>query len=143
LPKRYEQSVSKKIIITGIRYFECYYDVTGCYVAGKSTVIIRNMKQGLTFEALLAILNSTLISNYIKEAYQATGIEGGVNFTAPMIKSLPIPDLSGMDIAMLYDLSKQLISLIEFEDSQDSAKIQEAGRIQTEIDKLVNRLYGI
>lgn len=51
--------------------------MNGDYVAGKSTIIIRNVKENITFKSLLAILNSSRIGFYIRESYSATGIGGG------------------------------------------------------------------
>lgn len=111
LPKRCKQSISKKIIITGIRYFECFYDAEGKYVASKSTIIIRNIKKVISFRSLLAILNSNLISFFIKEVYIAAGIGGGINFTSNIIKSIPMPEINQNEISVLEKLSSDIISL--------------------------------
>ncbi len=144
LSKRYAQSISKKIIITGIRYFECYFDSKGNYVAGKSTIIIREMKEKYDIECLLAILNSSLLSFYIKEAFSATGIDGGVNFTSPMIESLPIPEIDSHISKYLCELSNKINKIIESDDYLDNttkqAKVKE---YEHQIDQMVYKLYGL
>ena len=144
LPKRYVQSISAKIIITGIRYFECFFDMSGNYVAGKSTIIIRNPKENITYEALLAILNSNLVSFYIREAYSATGIKGGVNFTAPMIKALPMTSLTNKDIYALDTYSKEIIKISDGKYYLDNPDKQEKiMKLEQEIDKLIYNLYEL
>ena len=144
LPKRYDQSISTKIIIAGIRYFECFFDENGNYVAGKSTIIIRNINESITFKSLLAILNSSLISFYIREAYSATGIEGGVNFTAPMIRSLPMAELNKSEITVLDKLSSKVISITGGRYYlDDPVRKKKVKALQVEIDQMVYKLYGL
>ena len=59
-PRRYSQSKDKKIIISGIRYFESFLDNNGEWVAGKSTVILRNFRKDISPKFLLGILNSPI-----------------------------------------------------------------------------------
>lgn len=144
LPRRYKQAISEKIIITGIRYFECFYDKEGKYIAGKSTIIIRNVSKIISFEALLAILNSNLISFYIRETYMATGIGGGVNFTSNMIKSIPIPEMNQDEISILGRLSSDIILLTnEKYFFDDPIKQEKLKLIMKEINRLVYQLYAL
>lgn len=92
--KRYEQSRSKKIIISGIRHFESFLDKEGEFIAGKSTVILRNFRENYGLEAILALLNSKLMTYYIKEAYSGLAMDEGINFSAPLVSELPIPRIS-------------------------------------------------
>ncbi|MGA3168701.1 MAG: Eco57I restriction-modification methylase domain-containing protein [Terriglobia bacterium] len=46
-PRRFIQSTAPKIIISGIRHFECFLDRRGSYVAGKSTVILHDFRSGI------------------------------------------------------------------------------------------------
>jgi len=144
LPKRYKQAISEKIIITGIRYFECFYDKDGKYVASKSTIIIRNISNIVSFESLLAILNSKLISFFIKESYMAAGIGGGVNFTVNMIKSIPMPEMNQHDISLLEKLSGDIISLTNEKYSfSDPIKQEKIKLIMEKINCLVYQLYDL
>ena len=90
-PQRVRQTLPK-LIITGMRYFEVYYDEIGEYIAGKSTIILMQdslSKKQVLF--LLGALNSTLIQFYINEAYSTLGIDGGINFSSNIVDALPIP----------------------------------------------------
>lgn len=93
-PKRMRQVSAPKIIITGMRYFECYLDMDGLYVAGKSTIILLNPKDPKLFKILLGILNSKIISFFIRGAYSTLGIGGGINFSREMVERLPLPIIS-------------------------------------------------
>lgn len=89
-PKRLIQVQSPKLIITGMRYLECYYDEEGEYIAGKSTLIIREIKDN-KFNLFCALINSKLVSFYIKQSFSSLGIDGGVNFTKDIIEDVPLP----------------------------------------------------
>ncbi len=144
MPKRFNQSVSKKIIIAGIRYFECFLDINGEYVAGKSTIIIRNTNNNMKLEALLALLNSSLISFYIRESYSATGIDGGVNFTAPMIREIPLPELDEKEINVFEGLANKIIHITYSDDYFDNPDQQaKVKTFKKEIDQMVYKLYDL
>jgi len=89
-PKRYQQANSTKIIISGIRHFECFFDADKSTLAGKSTVIVRNFQDKHDGLALMTLLNSKLMKFYIKESYGALAMDEGINFTAPLVSGLPI-----------------------------------------------------
>ncbi len=59
-PRRYEQMSSAKIIISGMRHFEAFFDETGEWVAGISTVILRNFRNADSPLAILGILKFAL-----------------------------------------------------------------------------------
>ncbi len=144
MPKRFDQSISKKIIISGIRYFECFLDINGEYVAGKSTIIIRNTKNDMKLEIMLSLLNSSLVSFYIKEAYSATGIDGGVNFTAPMIEDIPLPEIDKKEIKELEGLANKIIQITYSANFLHKPEKQANVRIlENEIDQLVYKLYAL
>jgi len=143
MPNRFQQSNSKKIIIAGIRYFECFFDSLGEYVAGKSTIIIRNPRDGVTFDSLLAILNSKLINFYLRESYSATGIDGGVNFTTKMIENIPFPKVSGNEMNF-KKLSNSIIQITKDDDYLDNPdKQSKVKKLEKEIDELVYELYEL
>jgi hypothetical protein len=89
--RRFSQANAKKIIITGMRHFECFIDECGEYIAGKSTIIIKEKTKDLCLKSLIALLNSRIITFYIKGAYSALGIDGGINFSKTLVEALPIP----------------------------------------------------
>ena len=137
LPKRFEQSLSPKIIITGMRYFECFYDISGEYIAGKSTIIIK----GNNLYDLLGILNSKLISFYIKQSYSALGIDGGINFSKDLVFDLPLPK---KDYSCLSKPVKEILSLTNESDYHNTeAKQNLATKYKNEVDTIVYKLYDL
>lgn len=137
LPKRYEQTISPKIIITGMRYFECFYDVYGEYVAGKSTIIIRGENLG----DILGILNSKLMSFYIKESYSALGIDGGINFSKGLVFDLPLPC---KDFSILNNIVQELEQLTKQTDFKNNVQKQRAVKeYENQIDIMVYKLYDL
>ena len=150
MPKRFTQSTSRKIIISGIRHFECYLDNEGVFVAGKSTIIIRESEVGLKLEPITAILNSKLIDFYIKQSYGTQGIDGGINFSSKMIKNLPMPQINQEKQKVLTKLVNKMLSLSNRLNELDEKKTDERTRIEDEIreidleiDGLVYKLYDI
>lgn len=135
-PKRERQAISPKIIITGMRYFECYYDCDGSYIAGKSTIILLNPQKKELFKVLLGILNSKLIAFYIRGSYSTLGIGGGINFSRDMVESLPIPNLSTETEKIIRCVEKVLQEKRGNINSDTSA-------LESEIDRLVYQLYGL
>lgn len=93
--RRYMQASSEKIILSGIRHFEAFFDENGEYLAGKSTTLIRN-KEGKNYriEGLLPILNSDLMTFFIREVYGCLAMDGGINFRAPLVSNLPVRRIS-------------------------------------------------
>ena len=108
-PRRHSQCISKKLIITGMRYLECFYDDLGKYIAGKSTLIIRDLGNGDLFAVFCCLLNSKLVSFYIKESFSTLGIDGGVNFSKGMINDLPLPEVNSKLTVALNTLFKKLL----------------------------------
>ncbi|MBO5633132.1 MAG: Eco57I restriction-modification methylase domain-containing protein, partial [Aeriscardovia sp.] len=135
-PKRERQASSPKIIITGMRYFECYYDCDGSYIAGKSTIILLNPQKKELFKLLLGILNSKLIAFYIRGSYSTLGIGGGINFSRDMVEGLPIPILSTESEKIILCVEKVLQAKRGNINSDISA-------LESEIDRLVYQLYGL
>lgn len=88
--KRYQQANSEKLVISGIRHFECFFDADKSILAGKSTVIVRDFHDKYNGRALMTLLNSKLMKFYIRESYGALAMDEGINFTAPLISELPI-----------------------------------------------------
>lgn len=130
--RRYAQANSPKIITTGIRYFECYLDDKGEYLAAKSTVII-TPKQDIELKCILPILNSNLIFYFLKEAYSGLAMGGGVNFTANNLSKIPIPDLN---MHQKEELSKITISMNSIEREKFTQEMDK-------IDRYIYELYNL
>lgn len=87
-PRRFDKFNRPKIMITGIRHFECFMDYDNEYLSTKSTVVVTGEKD--TLEWLTAVLNSNLIRFYIRANYLSSSMGGGINFTPDLIRMLPI-----------------------------------------------------
>lgn len=136
-PRRLRQACAPKIIITGMRHFECYYDESGDYIAGKSTVILLNEKYSQAFKYLLGILNSKIISFFIKGSYSTLGIGGGINFSKDMIESLPIPSATSDQQQSIIDLVDQILADKKQDPQANTSELED------KIDDLVYELYGL
>ena len=90
---RFNKMNHKKLIVTGIRYFEVFYDEKIEYIASKSTSILYSENNKYN-KSGLCILNSKLVSYYIKKSYEASSMGGGINFTPDLIKNIPMFELS-------------------------------------------------
>ena len=136
-PKRVRQADAKKIIISGMRYFESFFDKDGAYIAGKSTIIISGAKTDDMFYLLLAFLNSKLMTFYINQSYSSLGIGGGINFSKDMVSILPIPNLtkSRHDFKELVNFSANL--------NMANVKNVNIAALENQIDFLVYHLYGL
>lgn len=91
LPRRYAQAVAPKLILSGMRKFEAFWDRDGSYVAGKSSVIVLPRHSDEVLPTLLGILNSRLMRFYVQEAFGALGVDGGISFSGAMVEQLPMP----------------------------------------------------
>lgn len=91
LPRRFTQAANPKLILSGMRKFEAFWDRDGSYVAGKSSVIVVPRESDQVLPTLLGILNSRLMRFYVQEAFGALGIDGGISFSGAMIEQLPMP----------------------------------------------------
>lgn len=143
MPKRFEQSNSSKIIITGMRYFECFLDSNGEYLAGKSTIIIRE-KKIKKLPHIQLLLNSKLVMYLLKSLYSTQGIDGGINFNCSMVRDLPLPNmiLNSNSFQQKYnEISKSL----ENEPSMNDKKNWSSKHIKLidDANKMVYEAFGL
>lgn len=87
--KRYQESISNKIVIAGMtKKIESYYD-SGEFLAGKSTTIV--ISDESTLKYLIGILNSPFMTFIYKTLFRSLSLKGGfMRIGPPQIKSLPI-----------------------------------------------------
>lgn len=131
-PKRYVQQNCSKLLISGMRHFEVFYDQHGEYILGKSAILLKDFDPSNAF-SLLAILNSSLISFYLKESYSTLGIDGGINFSVDMVENIPLPPSIEVNQLMLLSEYQMFLmnssanpkALINFFDSLINAIIYE------------------
>jgi len=142
-PKRFNQMNAPKIIISGMRHFECALDPDGIIVAGKSTVILKG-KNNADIKIVLTLLNSNLVSFYIKEAFGVLGIGGGINFTAQLVENLPLPSVDNEGKKKLKEFADDILKIVEskkwLNSPSEQAKVR---KYEEQIDRLVYKLYGL
>ncbi|KAA5548092.1 Eco57I restriction-modification methylase domain-containing protein [Adhaeribacter rhizoryzae] len=138
-PRRVQQIKSRKLIITGMRYLECFFDIDGEYIAGKSTLIIKEVKED-NYLLFCALLNSKLISFFIKESYSSLGIDGGVNFTKSIIEDVPLPTVDSTLIEKFSCFVEYIIFLKKINLILISEQLMPA-YFQQIIDGMVYELY--
>ncbi|MBI5760339.1 MAG: hypothetical protein HZA46_17630 [Planctomycetales bacterium] len=109
-PRRFLQMASPKIIITGIRHFEAFFDENGDWIAGKSTVVLQGFRNDCCPFVLLAVLNSAITTFFLKECYGSLGMDGGINFTPTNVREIPVPTFSRADSERLRNLVRDIIS---------------------------------
>jgi len=146
------QVISKKIIMAGMTLRpECMFDKDGNYLAGKSTTIITDAKCDLRI--ILGILNSNLISIFLKNKFKGNVLQGGyLRLGSPEVKEIPIP------VTILSDKKqqKQIIELVEkmfkfidllrknTENSEEWKNIKsEIEKTDKKIDQEVYKLYEL
>lgn len=108
--RRYEQSISKKIIVAGMSLnIEAFYDATGAYLAGKSTTLILGEESNLKY--LLAILNSKLMGYYLRIVFNSLKMAGGyINFGVNELSQIPVASTTNQ----IKDLIGNLVDYIMF-----------------------------
>ncbi len=136
-PRRCKQSASTKIIISGIRHFECFLDLKGDYVAGKSTVVLLDLNDRVSPEFLIGVLNSALVKFFFKECYASLAMDGGINFTPTNVSEIPIAKPSAKIESSIVGYVREVLSAKE---RSPSAPIDQS---RTNIDRLVFQLYGL
>ncbi len=108
-PKRYAQAKASKVIIAGLSIeLEAYYDNGSC-LAGKSTTIILENSHGKNgIKALVSLLNSKLISFWLRKNYNSLAMSGGyLNIGVNEVSNIPLPILSNQTIESLAILCDQ------------------------------------
>lgn len=137
-PKRVRQASAIKIVVSGMRNFEAYFDENGEYIAGKSTIIIigLNVQQN---KIMLAILNSKLISFYIRESYSTLGIGGGINFSQEMVSNLPISDIFSINNKLVEYVDSLLLLITSSNNNND----EYVNILKKKIELIVSHFYGL
>lgn len=107
--RRYEQSISPKIIVAGMSlHLEAFYDDNGEYIAGKSTTLILGDKVNLRY--VLAILNSKLMGYYLRIVFNSLKMAGGyINFGVNELNQIPIADTTIKTKLLIGDLVEYIV----------------------------------
>ncbi len=91
-PRRYELFDAQKIMISGIRHFRAFLDLEKEFYSTIPTTIIYSPKLNESLELLTGILNSKVMAYFIDKKFQISSMDGGINFSPEIVKSLPIPN---------------------------------------------------
>jgi len=141
--KRFSQMRVSKIVISGMRHFECALDMSGDVIAGKSTVILKS-KGNTDLISVLTILNSSLITFFIKEAFGVLGIGGGINFTAELVENLPLSKVNDREQRKLESLFNDILKIVGRDNWSNNAENQaKVRKYEKQIDQMVYKLYGL
>ncbi|MBW4514328.1 MAG: N-6 DNA methylase [Timaviella obliquedivisa GSE-PSE-MK23-08B] len=132
-PKRLQQAKQPKIIVSGMtQRLECAIDQDGSFLAGKSTSIIFS-SQTCDLYPLLGVLNSSLISFYLKSYFSGNRLKGNyLRIGSPQLRQIPIclPKNPALMIKLIRQRLTETIPI----------------RLQTldhQIDQLVYQLYEL
>lgn len=136
-PRRYEQSVETKIIISGIRHFECFWDELGNFVAGKSTVILRGFKGDCSPEFLVGLLNSKLVKFFLKECYGSLAMDGGINFSPHNVSEIPVAKCGKANERRLVGTVRCIL------EAKATNREVDTTDWERDIDRLVYELYDL
>lgn len=134
-PRRVRQVEVQKIVLSGMRHFESFYDLNGEYVAGKSTIIVLNPKDKDDLYVLQGLFNSKLLKFYIYQAYSTLGIGGGINFSKDLVASLPVPQITNKSYFVIL-VKKILEQKSVYVESNCSA-------YENGLDHIVYHLYNL
>jgi N-6 DNA Methylase/TaqI-like C-terminal specificity domain len=132
-PKRLQQAKQPKIIVSGMtKRLECALDRDGSFLAGKSTSIIFS-SQTCDLYYLLGVLNSRLISFYLKSYFSGNSLKGNyLRIGSPQLRQIPIC-LSEDSTLMIKLVRQRLTETIP-------SQLQ---MLDHKIDQLVYQLYGL
>ena len=132
-PTRFEQICKPKLIISGIRTLEAFFDEGGEFIPGIPTTIIYFPfeSDNHLLKILTMLLNSKAASFWFFKTYSSGGMGGGGGTISPKdLALIPVPDVSikqMKELAGAYDDFVQSPSLAKFES----------------IDKKISELYGL
>ena len=129
---------------------ECFLDEEGQYLAGKSTILIKNNDINL-LRFVLALLNSKLLTFIYKNNFKSLALSGGyMRLGAPQIKELPIlfDKEKSLKISKetykMIELNKKFQKLDSFIDEDEYKETKrKIEKINKEINEMVYSLYDL
>ena len=152
-PKRLAQSRSRKIIISCMtKRLECSLDLSGGYIAGKSTTIVLSE---INLRYLLFLLNSKLVNFYYVDAFGGNRLQGGyLRIGPPQIGTIPVK-LPQPEIEREKAIHDEVVSLVDtmlaLQQQSPAAKTEHARTLierqiastDAQIDALVYEIYSL
>ena len=137
--KAYSQKTFRpKIIMKGLNLLDAFLDNDGSTIPGKTTLIItnkRNNQDELKF--MLALINSSLMSYYIREKYSASSYNQGITFTKAMINNMPLPNVNSSMLKNIISAVDRILTARTINPQTDTKALER------DIDQLVYQLYGL
>ncbi len=111
-PTFLERMLSPKVIIKGLNLLDACVDHSGLLMSTVATLMIRSYSLNL-LNVVSLILNSQLISDYMKSKYLSSSYCGGLEFTPNMINEVPVPDLDElcMDTRLMCEIDTLMYSI--------------------------------
>lgn len=137
--RRQRQSSSKKIVIAGMtKVLEAFYDQSGEYMAGKSTLIIpvESDREGW---GLLGLLNSRVVTEWYNIEFSSLSLAGGyLRINKNCISQIPLPK----DFENYCELIAPTAELLakEVKGGGAPARIEELEKI---IDEKTSQAFGL
>ena len=136
-PKRVRESNSPKLIFASMtRYLEVFLDSSGEYMAGKSTAIYMSPSAD-DLRAMLAVMNSKVVSFWYRKTFHATKMGVGLQITRPALSQVPIPEISTGKQKRLSDLAEKIIAAKAANPPTSTREMED------EIDEMVYALYDL
>ena len=127
----YARMRSPKVIIKGLNLLDACTDLHGSMMSTVATLIIRSHSIPM-LNIFALILNSQLITDYIKSKYISSSYCGGLEFTPDMINLIPVPNLK--------EICEDPIRMIEI----DSLMYSRDNDIKTtRLEQIVRNLYHL
>ena len=107
-----DRMCSPKIIIKGLNLMDACVDIAGNTMSTVATLMIRTHSLSL-LNVVSMILNSQLITDYLKSKYITSSYCGGLEFTLDMINDIPVPDLDEicMDSNLIIEIDCLMYSI--------------------------------
>ena len=127
-----ERVRAPKLIIKGLNLLDCCIDIEGQLMPCVATLIVCSKSVDLLM-VLAAIINSSVIRQYIHAKYMSSSYCGGLLFTPAMINQIPVPNLS--DLTAWQDVIDAVSSYLNGESP--------CGELHSQIDSLVRKHLGI
>lgn len=132
-----KRAASSKVVIKGLTLLDAAIDLDGSFIPGKSTLVICHQDLS-TLKMVAGLVNSSIVSFYVRQRYASASYNGGVVFKPEMIDAIPIPD--SLDRAAVAAAVDTILSVKTDLDDM-SRKVHTALRASGAPAKLRRRLY--
>ena len=116
---------------------EAFLDVHGEY-ASVNTNCVYNVKNSYSLKFLLGLCHSKPFNLIYETLFGALRMSGGyMQFQAPQLRVMPVPDITLQDECFVRELVDQILAAKKKDPNADTSALE------SEIDQLVYKLYGL